>query len=265
MRLILPELTDIETSDWPKAKTALGHLLRRWQAAINTTWEVSHHVDGTQISASKGKILGQLTGTLAEAQTLTPTTSDDGMLVFITDFGHLVRWTGTAWAFAPGESGSGYFQDFAITPQASGWVLCNGSVTTYLVVGGAALSETSFTTPNLTGTPAYRKSIAAYTGVINAKQAPAATGTGTTGTGTTGTDITGTGTTGTGVTGIRVGNIAAGTGALSATGDHDHTIPGLSIPALSVPGLSVPGLSVPGLSIGAIEMANLGVLPYFRR
>lgn len=102
--------------------------------------------------------------------------ADAGYLAFVTDFGHYCRWTGSVWEFLPGDVGNGFRRDFAITPQEVGWGLMNGSTYSYLVVGGATLTTANFTTPNLTGSPAYHKSIAAYTGTIEAAVAPGITG-----------------------------------------------------------------------------------------
>lgn len=194
---------------------------------------------------------------------------DVGFIGILTDYDRMVFWTGTTW-LALGDCAR--FVDLPVAPTGPGFQLCDGTVTSYLVCG-ASLTETSFTTPDLISTPAYRKAAAAYTGTIAAKAAPTTTGTGTTGTGTTGTGTTGTGVTGTDVTGIPSAFFAANViqgwtsgGSVSPPSNaHTHTVPALTIPGLSVPSLSVPGLSVPALSIGAIEMANLGVLPYFRR
>lgn len=90
--------------------------------------------------------------------------SDEGYIAFETTYGHLLRWTGAVWEFAPGDPGNGYFEDFAIAPQAAGWKLCDGTLTDYLTVGAALLTVTAITPPNLSG--AYRKGGAAYTGLV---------------------------------------------------------------------------------------------------
>ncbi len=51
-------------------------------------------------------------------------------------YNHLLRWNGTAFEFAPGDSGSGYAVEFVITPNAPGWAACDGSTTTYLLPTG---------------------------------------------------------------------------------------------------------------------------------
>ncbi len=240
--------------------------LERLKATINTTWVVAHNVDGSQTTGSLGDG-AFIHGTLAEQPT-TLDASNDGLLFYVNDYGHVVRYNASlnAWEFAPGDNGAGYFQDFAIAPQAPGWAVCDGSVASYLRVGSAALSTASITLPNLTASGYYRKSASGYTGALNASSG--STGTGTTGTGTTGTGTTGTGTTGTGTSGTENGsqNVHGLTADTQVPfSPHTHNIPGLSVPGLSVPGLSVPGLSVPGLGVGSLDMPYLGVLPYFRR
>lgn len=99
---------------------------------------------------------------------------DENYLAFETTYGHLLRWTGAVWEFAPGDPGNGYFEDYAIAPQAAGWILCDGTLTDYLTVGGALLTVTAITPPNLTGV--YRKGAAAYAAGIVAASAPGLAG-----------------------------------------------------------------------------------------
>lgn len=95
---------------------------------------------------------------------------DTGFLFMCSDFGHLLQWNGTAWTFAPGDTGNGYFADFAVAPSSGQWSICDGTATTYLTLG-ATLTTTPFTTPNLTtggagSTGVYRKGGAAYSGTV---------------------------------------------------------------------------------------------------
>jgi hypothetical protein len=190
---------------------------------------------------------------------------DAGYLMWLTDYKHLLRWTGATWEFF-GDSSNAFFADFIIAPQTGLWQLCDGTVVNYLTLGGT-LTETPFTTPNLVGTPAYRKAAAAYTGAIAAKAG--STGTGTTGTGTTG------------AAGAHTPHIAGGTkvgiivnaGSPSAVISVGSSTPwevladsgGVDLDAVPDHTHSAPALSVPALPVGTIEMANLGCLPYFRR
>jgi hypothetical protein len=251
MRVTLTSLNEIGTSSWEIARTMLTDDLQRLQSTINRTWDVAHHADGTQKAASRGELLGQITGTLAE-QPAGLTIENDGLLYFVADYGHMVRWNGslTKWEFAPGDPGNGFFQGFAIVPQAAGWSLCDGSSSSYLVVGGPTLTTASITLPNLTGTPAYLKSAAAYTGTINAKAGSTANG---------GVDHTHN------VTGVTAGPNASISlqeklppdfTEFSPSNTHTHNI------SLTSGGASVVDHAH---TVGTIEMANLGVLPYFRR
>ncbi len=241
--------------------------LERLKATINTTWVVAHNVDGSQTTGSLGDG-AFIHGTLAEQPT-TLDASNDGLLFYVNDYGHVVRFNAglNAWEFAPGDNGAGYFQDFAITPQAPGWALCDGSTVNYLVVGGAALATGSIALPNLTGTLAYRKSAAAYTGAINAKGG--SSGTGTTGTGTTGGQSSGHTHNFSATTGVPSGTDSSTAtpafGSDYASPAHTHDLAGTTSGASNDHTHSAPALSIPALGVGSIEMANLGVLPYFRR
>lgn len=166
MRIAFSSLGDIESSTWDAAKGPLIDDLLRLQSTINKTWDVAHHPDGSQRGLTDGLALGIIVGTLAEQPTgLTP--EEDGLLYFVTDYGHLVRWNGSlaVWKFGPGDPGNGYFADYAITPQAVGWALCDGSATNYLVVGASALTTAAITLPDLVTTGVYRRG-GVYTGVV---------------------------------------------------------------------------------------------------
>jgi hypothetical protein len=177
MRIALSNLNELRTSTWEAVRGLLADDLERAQATINTSFSVSHDTEGEQRDATRGSILGQLRGTLAEQPTgLGP--DSDGLLYFVADYGHMVAWNGSLsrWEFAPGDCGNGFFRDFAITPQETGWQLCDGSTVAYLVVGAATLTTSNFTTPNLNGSNAYRKSAGSYSGTINAAGATSSDG-----------------------------------------------------------------------------------------
>jgi hypothetical protein len=54
--------------------------------------------------------------------------NDKGFLVSVTDFQHVLYWTGAAWIWGPGESGSGYIVPFVNPPNPpDGWQACDGS------------------------------------------------------------------------------------------------------------------------------------------
>ena len=92
------------------------------------------------------------------------TASEAGLIYYVTDFAHMVRWDGTTWAFMDG--GNNFFADFS-APPGTGWALANGTIVTFLTVG-ATLGTNTLTLPNLNGTAAYKKSGSVYTGTIAA-------------------------------------------------------------------------------------------------
>lgn len=64
-------------------------------------------------------------GMMEVAQAALPTdltTRDSGLLVHVTDYAHLLRWSGAAWGWAPGEAGSGFLLTFVNPPAPpEGW------------------------------------------------------------------------------------------------------------------------------------------------
>lgn len=153
---------EIEPGDAPKP-TLYGRLTLAWLEFIRRLNTDLEAVELVQIRR------------WALADQVTLAAADAGYIAFVTDYGHLVRWSGTVWEFAPGDVGNKFRRDFMGAPQEVGWQLMNGDATTYLTVGAATLTATAFTTPNLTATPAFHKSIAAYTGAITAAGGASAT------------------------------------------------------------------------------------------
>ncbi len=253
-------LDTIAATSWENARGYLRQDLERLQATCNTWATVAHNVDGTQKATSQGQILGQLTATLVEAQTLTPTVDDDGMLVFVSDYGRLVRYNASlgVWEDAPGALPGGMIQAFAVAPTGTGWALCDGSATTRLVVGGAALATAAFTTPNLAGSPAYLKSIALYTGTINA-----VSGSLSGSTAGQSNDHTH------GVTGSTGGPSALVTIREKDPPDFTESIPSATHHhdiSFTSGGTSADHTHAAGtLAVAAVDPANLGVLMYFKR
>lgn len=78
------------------------------------------------------------------------TRSNVGLLVWVTDFNHVLRWSGSDWAFAASDSGSGYYVDFdpATPPTEIGWALCDGSTVDCLQADGSIISVTLPVTAN---------------------------------------------------------------------------------------------------------------------
>lgn len=100
--------------------------------------------------------------------------NDSGLLIEVTDYAHILKWGGAAWGWGPGESGSGYFQDFAVAPTGSGWHLCDGSPgIAYLKSDG---TTGTVTLPNPNGSASYRKNAGSYSATITAAVAPTISG-----------------------------------------------------------------------------------------
>lgn len=101
-------------------------------------------------------------------------TDDSGLLLDVTDYAHMLQWSGSAWGWGPGEGGSGYLQDFAVAPTGSGWHACDGSSgVEYLKSDG---TTGTLTLPNTASTAAYRKNGATYASSITSAAAPAISG-----------------------------------------------------------------------------------------
>lgn len=84
------------------------------------------------------------------------TTNDIGLLVNVTDYCHVLRWTGAAWEWAPGEVPGGYVAHFLAAPSSNGWVLVNGSATTILKSDGTTSSVTPYDVTSM-GLPYLRR------------------------------------------------------------------------------------------------------------
>src|SRR5579883_1689276 len=109
--------------------------------------------------------------------------NDAGLLAHLTDYAHLVEWDGAAFRILDGQGG--YIVD-AVAALATGWQLCDGTVTDFLLDNTTNLAVTPFTTPDeKTANPGtYHRSAAAYSGVISAATLPTFNGSA----GTTGND-----------------------------------------------------------------------------
>lgn len=145
-------------------------------------------------------------------------THDSGLLVNVTDFAHILQWSGSAWGWGPGESGSGYFQDFAIAPTGAGWHICDGSFVGYLTAAGAAVGVTL---PNTASPFAYRKGAAAYSATVVLPVVPTIAGS------TDSRDLH---------PGLTTGTAGAGINVVDAIDNpHTHTLSAANAP-ISLPG-----------------------------
>lgn len=123
----------------PMVDPATGQLLRPWA------------ITQDRVHAAAGAVETLLTVVMSLADIPTTLTQGDaGLLVgLLTPYNHLLQWTGELWRFAPGDVGNGFVRTFAagIAPQEPGWQLCDGTTTTYLIVGASVLRTQAFTTP----------------------------------------------------------------------------------------------------------------------
>ncbi len=137
---------------------------------VNIAWAAWFNEIGQRLASAE--II--LSSTQANLATLAAslTTADTGTLVNVTDYGHLLMWTGSAWSWAPGEQGSGMLVLFEIDPTGVGWHLYDGATVNYLKADG---TTGSVTLPNLAGTAAYPKAGSPNSGP-NAAVAPTLSG-----------------------------------------------------------------------------------------
>lgn len=99
-------------------------------------------------------------------------TGDTGLLVEVTDYAHVLRWSGTAWTWGPGEAGSGMFAAFAQAPTGSGWHLCDGSTgVSYLKADG---TTGTLDLPNANATATFVQLGPAYSSIITPATVPTA-------------------------------------------------------------------------------------------
>jgi hypothetical protein len=215
--------------------------------------------------------------TVAQLNALGLVLADAGYVAQATDTEHWVTWNGAGWRPIDGDE-SGRIEYFVSAPTGPGWALCDGAATTRLTFG-ATLTLAAFTTPNLSGTPAYVKSGAAYTGTINAAGgASAATmpGTDTQGshshTGSTGSEASHTHTMNI-LSGIEssIAGVQSGASFNAATENHKHFVNGTTdagsahLHSISADGSHAHTVNSHTHGVGSLDVANLVLLPYVRR
>lgn len=112
-------------------------------------------------------------GTFRETLANKPTlgTNETGLLYVVTDYNHVLRWSGSAWTWGPGDDGSGYYRYSENAPTPNGWQVCDGSTVAVL---NADATTSNVTTPNL-ATPGYIKGATIAAGVAAAGGTVAAT------------------------------------------------------------------------------------------
>ena len=158
------------------------------------------------------------------------------VLVWVSDYDHILRWTGSAWSMIGDRAA--YIRGFLADPNpTTGWHLCDGSVVSYLNSDGSL--TTGYTLPNLVGggdaafllfgatasvtlNPAVAPTLAmnSYTPAGTVSQ-PTFTGTPATPTGTVSAPVF-TGTPGTTGNNSAALTVQSGAGATVAANTHTH-------------------------------------------
>lgn len=106
-------------------------------------------------------LAGVQSGTLDPDMKPTLTTADAGYLFASTDFDRVYRWSGSAWADAPGQPTRGmivYFEDDLL--PGAWWALCDGSTVDRSTTTGGT---NSLTLPDLTTDNRFLRSVAGAT------------------------------------------------------------------------------------------------------
>ena len=149
---------------------------------------------------------------------------DNGYLVSVTDYQHLIQWSGSAWTWGPGEGTVGQVASFTSTPVAGVWGFCDGSAYNVLHIIAGVPTAVSITTPDMRGDTFVRGGN--YTGVADAGTSPTFTSSSLTFNGTPAT-LTGTVTapTFTGTPATLTGTVAAPVFTGTALAVHNHVVP----------------------------------------
>jgi hypothetical protein len=168
-----------------------------------------------QINAAVATIpLKMASATQSQLSALGPTLSI-GQLVNVTDYGHVLQWSGSAYGWGPGEPGSGMMQLFEVDPTGVGWHLYDGSTVNYLKADGTTGSVTLPDLVSAGANAAYPKA-GSPDGGPNAAVAPTLTN------GTIASAATGV-TASTGSASATV-NVLASSVTSVATGAHNHSV-----------------------------------------
>lgn len=110
-----------------------------------TDWTVLYQVVDNAGTKEWHYRLGTYSNTLANIPTLAA--ADTNFLFNVTDYAHVLKWSGSAWGWGPGEIGSGYYGFWESAPTSNGWQVCDGTAVNRLNADGTV---TNVTTPNVT-------------------------------------------------------------------------------------------------------------------
>ncbi len=152
-----------------------------WYETDRTVW---YQFQAGGSSAGTWKYIG---GSYSCTQSVLPTdlgVADAGFLAAVTDYNHVLAWSGSGWSAGPNWDAPGYIRGFMVDPSpTTGWKLCDGlgddgsaigvsHPVTYLKSDGTLGSITSATVapciPNLVGSPSFLQFGAVAAGVTSA-------------------------------------------------------------------------------------------------
>lgn len=214
----------------------------------------------------QGRVWVYVSGTYQRTQTqlaalaATLGSNDTGLLVDVTDFAHVLRWTGTAWTYADPSDPAGRIEGFLVDPSpTTGWALCDGTAgVPYLMSDGTLGMETLPDLISAPGNAAYFKFGSPASNTVNPAVAPLLTMDSYTPTGVTGSPT---------FTGIAV---PLSTGAFTTTGSDAITSVGGSTTSFTPAGTvaSAAFTGTPTTLTGTIdatgEPQNFMLRPWFR-
>jgi hypothetical protein len=229
-------------------------------AGITLSWTKWFQTISTQLISQLEAIAASAIADFTQANLPTNlTVNQKGYLISVSDYAHILRWTGSAWTWGPGDPGSGYIAPFLSAPTQLGWHLCDGSMVKRLNADGTL---TSVVLPNYT-TAAYLKlgTILAMgpnapSGLTNAVSGGTPSGTNSI------PNFTGTPAT-TSVESADTANVAV-TGATSvAAAGHTHTI----TPAGTVSAPAFTGAALPphAHGPGTLDLLNTQLQAWYRQ
>ncbi len=102
-----------------------------------------YETDTTLLYASTGAAWAWVGGSYARTQAQVAAfaaglgASDAGTRVYVSDYAHVLMWTGAAFVYAPEDDQMAGAQVLFLAPPAAGWHLCDGSHVSYLLPTGA--------------------------------------------------------------------------------------------------------------------------------
>ncbi len=89
-------------------------------AASYVTGSICYESDRTVYYVANGGAWVYESGVMQSAQASLPTdlgTNDTNLLLYVTDFAHLLQWNGASWQWGPREDGSDYIAKFVSGPS----------------------------------------------------------------------------------------------------------------------------------------------------